>query len=86
MSGPTARNVDECFEGAAPATSGCRDRQARTCGAAKEIAGEVAGEAVAEAVGEAFNERVGAAAGEADLDALFGPDCRELRKLFSIGC
>ncbi len=82
MSGPTARNVDECIERAAPATSGFRDQQAGTCDAAKEAAGEAAGEAVRERVGE----RVGEAVGEADLDALIGSDRRELRKLFSIGC
>jgi len=78
MSGPIASNVDACIEGAAPATSGFRDPQAGTCDAAKEAAGDAAGKALGEAAGDA--------AGQADLDALFGSGCRELRKLFSIGC
>ncbi len=86
MSGPIPSNVNTCIEGAAPATSGFRDPQAGTCDAAKEAAGEALGEAAGEAVGEAAGEVVGEAAGQADLDALFGSGCRELRKLFSIGC
>ena len=102
MSGPTASNVDARIEGAAQATSGFRDPQAGTCDAAKEAAGEAlgeaagdaagkavgeaAGDAAGEAVGEVVGEAAGDAAGQADLDALFGSGCRELRKLFSIGC
>ena len=102
MSGPIASNVDACIEGAAPATSGFRGPQAGTCDAAKEAAGDAAGKAVGEAAGDAagkalgeaagdaagkaLGEAAGDAAGQADLDALFGSGCRELRKLFSIGC